>query len=206
MTVVAIIAAYLVGAVPTGLLVVRLLRGIDVRGHGSGNIGATNVYRLAGLPVAALVLVLDAAKGTIPVLLARSWGLSPAAVVLAGLAAVAGHDWSPFLHFRGGKGVATSLGVLLVLSPAASLAAVAVWAVVVGATRFASLGSLLAAAAVPVVLWWRGEPGAHLGFALAALVLVTYTHHANIGRLLRGVELRITDRRDEVTGSPGRRA
>ncbi|MDQ7842879.1 MAG: glycerol-3-phosphate 1-O-acyltransferase PlsY [Armatimonadota bacterium] len=206
MTIAAVIGAYLLGAVPTGLLLIRLLRGVDIRAYGSGNIGASNAFRLAGPSVAAAVLVLDTAKGVVPVLLARSWGLTPAAVVLVGLAAIAGHDWSPFLRFRGGKGVATSLGVLLVLSPAAAAVAVAVWAVVIAATQVASLASLLAAAAVPGVMWWRGEPGEHLGFALVALALVTFAHRANIGRLLRGVELRITDRRDEVTGPPERRA
>jgi len=205
-TVAAAVLGYLLGAVPSGLVVVRVLRGIDIRAYGSGNIGATNVFRLAGLPTAALVLLLDVLKGAIPVLLARAWGLSPVGVVLAGLAAVAGHDWSPFLRFRGGKGVATSLGALLVLSPAAAGAAVAVWIIVVAVTRYSSLGSLLGAASAPVVLWLGGEPREHMGFALAAVALIVYAHRGNIGRLLQGTESRVTDRREEATGPPRPRA
>jgi len=206
MTAAAVLLGYLLGALPTGLIVVRLLRGVDIRMYGSGNIGATNVFRVAGPSAALLALALDMAKGAIPVLLVRAWGLSPAGEVLAGLGAIAGHDWSPFLRFRGGKGVATSFGVLLALSPVAAAAAAAVWVLAVGATRYASLGSLLGAGAVPVVMWLRGEPREYLGFAALALVLAVYTHRGNIGRLARGTELRITDRRGEVTGPPGRRA
>jgi len=190
----AILLGYLVGALPTGLLVIRALRGVDIRRVGSGNIGAANVYRVAGLPTAALVLAADMAKGAAPVLLAQGWGRLPAAGVLAGLAAIAGHNWSVFLRFRGGKGIATSLGVLAALSPAAAAVAVGIWVAAVGVSRYASLGSLLAVASVPLVMWRRGEPAAHLGFGAVALLLALYTHRANIGRLVRGAEMKITDR------------
>ena len=202
----AVLLGYLVGSLPTGLVVIRLLKGIDIRAHGSGNIGATNVFRVAGLPTAALVLLLDMAKGAVPVLLAEAWAPSPLVAVLAGLAAVAGHNWSLFLRFTGGKGIATSFGVLLVLSPAAAAVAALVWVVVVAITRYASLGSLLGIAAVPAAMWRRGEPREHLGFAALALLFAVYKHRTNIGRLLAGTELRITDRPDQATGLPTRRA
>ena len=202
----AVVLGYLVGSLPTGLIVIRLLRGIDIRAHGSGNIGATNVFRVAGLPTAAIVLLLDMAKGAVPVLLAEAWAPSPLMAVLAGLAAIAGHNWSLFLRFTGGKGIATSFGVLLALSPAAAAVAALVWVVVVAVTRYASLGSLLGIAAVPAAMWRRGEPREHLGFAALALFLAVYKHRTNIGRLLAGTELRITDRPDQATGLPTRRA
>jgi glycerol-3-phosphate acyltransferase PlsY len=202
----AVVLGYLVGSLPTGLIVIRLLRGIDIRAHGSGNIGATNVYRVAGLPTAALVLLLDMAKGAVPVLLAEAWDPSPLVAVFAGLAAIGGHNWSLFLRFTGGKGIATSFGVLLAISPAAAAVAALVWVVVVAVTRYASLGSLLGIAAVPAVMWRRAEPREHLGFAALALFLAVYKHRTNIGRLLAGTELRITDRPDQATGLPTRRA
>lgn len=202
----AVLLGYLVGSLPTGLVVIRLLRGIDIRAHGSGNIGATNVFRVAGLPTAALVLLLDMAKGAVPVLLAEAWALSPLIAVLAGLAAIGGHNWSLFLRFTGGKGIATSFGALLALSPAAAAVAALVWVGVVAVTRYASLGSLLGIAAVPAAMWRRGEPREHLGFAALALLFAVYKHRTNIGRLLAGTELRITDRPDQATGHPTRRA
>ncbi|HET7038881.1 MAG TPA: glycerol-3-phosphate 1-O-acyltransferase PlsY [bacterium] len=201
-----VLLAYLVGSLPTGLFVVRLLRGEDIREHGSGNVGAANVFRVAGLPVALLVLALDMAKGAFPVLLARSWGASIPVTALAGLAAIAGHNWSVFLRFGGGKGIATSFGVLLALSPWAAAAAALVWAVVVALTRYASLGSLLGMAAVPPVMGARGEPAAHLGFAALALLFAVYKHRGNIVRLRLGTELRITGRRGGATDRPAGRA
>ena len=193
MTVLVVLLGYVIGAIPTGLLIIKLLRGVDIRTVGSGNIGATNVYRVAGLPTALLVLVMDSLKGALPVLLARAFGTPSWAEVLAGLAAIIGHNWSVFLRLAGGKGVATSLGVLLALSPPAAAVAVAVWLAVVAATRYASLASILAIASVPVVMWVRDEPGEHLLFGGAALAFALYRHRANLARLRAGSELRITD-------------
>src|ERR1700736_4699387 len=111
-----IVVSYLIGAIPTGLIVVRLLTGEDIRRHGSGNIGTVNVLRVAGAGTAAVVLAVDILKGVVPVVLAMRLGVSAWSVVLAGLAAIAGHNWSPFLKFQGGKGIATSFGVLGALS------------------------------------------------------------------------------------------
>lgn len=191
---VALVLGYLVGSLPTGLIVIRLVRGIDIRQYGSGNIGATNVFRVAGLPTAVLVLAADMVKGAIPVLLARAWDQPPVVIVLGGLAAIVGHNWSVFLRFTGGKGIATSFGVLLALSPASAGVAAAVWLVVAAITRYASLASLLGIAAVPPAMWLRREPREHLAFGALALVLAIYRHRANIARLRRGIELKITDR------------
>lgn len=189
-----VLFGYLIGSLPTGLIVIRLVKGLDIRSLGSGNIGATNVYRVAGLPTALLVLAVDMVKGALPVFLARTWGRPEAVVVLAGVAAIAGHNWSVFLRFAGGKGIATSFGVLLQLSPTTAVVAASVWAVVAIITRYASLASLLAVATVPLVMWRRDEPVAHLSFGALTLVFAVYKHKANIARLLRGRELKITDR------------
>lgn len=191
---VAIAIGYLLGSLPTGLVVVRALTGTDIRNAGSGNIGTVNVYRVTGLGASALVLAVDMLKGAGAVVLARAWGLPAAVQVAAGLAAIAGHNWSPFLRFRGGKGIATSFGVLLAMSPIVGLVAAVVWGIVVGVTRYASLGSLLAMASVPVTMWWRREPAAYLVFGLITLVLAVYRHRANLARLVSRTELKITDK------------
>lgn len=191
-----IVLGYLLGSLPTGLLLVRALTGIDIRERGSGNIGAVNVFRTAGLAVSAAVLAVDMLKGAAAVLAARAMDQPDGVLVTAGLAAIAGHNWSVFLRFRGGKGIATSFGVLVAILPVAALIAAGVWAAVVGLTRYASLGSLLAVASVPVVMWWRGAPPAYLAFGAVTLVLAVYRHWANIGRLLAGTELKVTDRKE----------
>jgi acyl phosphate:glycerol-3-phosphate acyltransferase len=186
--------AYFIGALPTGLILVRVLRGEDIRRHGSGNIGAVNVLRVAGPGVAAAVLLVDVLKGLIPVLLALHAGLAPWAVAAAGLLAIAGHNWSVFLGFRGGKGIATSFGVLAGLSLPAAAAAAAVWLIVVAITRFSSLGSLMAVVSVPITLWRLRTPPEYVAFGIIAALFAIYRHRANIQRLVAGTELRITDR------------
>jgi glycerol-3-phosphate acyltransferase PlsY len=194
MTLALILLSYLIGAVPTGLVLVRVLTGEDIRQHGSGNIGTVNVLRVAGPATAAAVLIVDILKGLIPVLLAARTLGSPAAAVACGLTAIVGHNWSVFLGFQGGKGIATSLGVLLGLSwPAAAVAAV-VWIVVVAITRYASLGSLLAVASVPISLWRLHQPPEYVVFGIVAALFAIYRHRGNIQRLAAGTELRITDR------------
>jgi glycerol-3-phosphate acyltransferase PlsY len=190
------VAAYLLGAVPFGLLVVRLATGRDIRAEGSGNIGATNVFRSAGPVLGAAVLFLDMLKGMVPVLVAQRLGAPPWITVLAGLAAIAGHNWSVFLRGKGGKGVATTYGVLLALSPAAGLVAAGVWIAVVVVTRFASAASLAGVLSVPLVMAVRREPSAHLVLAAAVVVFAFYQHRVNIARLRRGEELPIAPRRE----------
>lgn len=192
-----LVGAYLVGSVPTGLWLVRWLRGVDVRRHGSGNIGTANVYRVAGPWLGGAVLLLDLAKGALPVLASRSLGLNPWWTVAAGLASIAGHNWSAFLKFRGGKGIATSFGVLIALAPKAAAVAAGVWVAAVAATQYASLGSVLAMLSVPVTMWIWTEPPAHLAFGAAAAIMGVVRHRANLKRLAEGTELRITHRPGE---------
>jgi glycerol-3-phosphate acyltransferase PlsY len=205
-TILVLLTGYLIGSIPTGLLIIRWFRGVDIRTVGSGNIGATNVYRVAGLPVAVLVLLIDAAKGAAPVLLAQAASAPSWAEVLAGLAAIIGHNWSVFMRLAGGKGIATSFGVLAALSPAAAGAALAAWLVVAAVTRYASLASILAMAAVPLVMAVRREPREHLAFGGLVLVFAVYRHRLNIARLRAGTELRITDRAENKTVRGVRRA
>ena len=184
--------AYLLGSVPFGLVLSRAFAGVDVRRVGSGNIGATNVSRAAGKKVGILTLVLDAAKGALPVLVAPSLGLSPAWGAAAGLAAFLGHLFPPWLGFQGGKGVATALGVSAGFSPVAALVGLVVFSIALAATRFVSVGSLHGTAACAAgILAVRGadSPAAWAGAAMAVAIFLR--HRANIRRLLRGEENRI---------------
>jgi acyl phosphate:glycerol-3-phosphate acyltransferase len=181
--------SYLAGSIPFGLLVTRALGLGDVRRIGSGNIGATNVLRTGNKGAAAATLLLDAAKGAVPLLLARAYVDEPAAQI-AGLGAFLGHLFPVWLKFRGGKGVATFLGVVLALAWPVGLIACATWLLVAFTARISSLSALVAAAMTPVWLWLLGpREAAWLGAVLAALVLVR--HHTNIRRLIAGTEPRI---------------
>jgi acyl phosphate:glycerol-3-phosphate acyltransferase len=184
------VGAYLAGSIPFGVLVARA-KGVDLRQVGSGNIGATNVARALGKGWAIAVLLGDAAKGFVPVWLGRRLGFPAAAVALAGLAAIVGHMFTLFLRGRGGKGVATSLGVALALSPIAALIGFGVYVVLFAATRLSSLGSLLGVWTFSLFFTFHDAPPAPLvGLALAGAALVTLRHRQNIGRLLRGEEKR----------------
>lgn len=179
---------YLLGSIPFGLILAKLFGLGDLRRIGSGNIGATNVLRAGGKGLAALTLLLDAAKGTAAVLIAAHWG--PSAAVLAGFGAFLGHLFPVWLGFRGGKGVATYIGVLLGLYWPAAAAFCAVWLIVAFATRYSSLAALVASAASVVALALTGEWRLAALFLLLAALL--YIRHAgNIGRLARGEEARI---------------
>jgi acyl phosphate:glycerol-3-phosphate acyltransferase len=195
--------AYLLGSVPSGWVVMKVYRNQDVRKLGSGNIGAANVFRAGGPGAFAATLIADGLKGFVPVMLGILLGLGDQELALAaiGLAAVLGHTWSIYLGFRGGKGVATSGGVLLALAPAALVLAGLSWFLVVRLTRLASLSSLIAVAvgflsliALHLAGWqaWRpvGWWVVILGVALVGLVL--YRHRHNIERLATGRELKIT--------------
>lgn len=189
-------AAYLVGGIPTGLLVGRLFRGIDVREHGSGNLGATNVARVAGKVPGILVLVIDAAKGWLPVTLLYSlWPVSgmsaaPKIQILLGLLAVAGHIWNPFLQFRGGKGVATSLGVLLGLDPRVAVGVFLIWLAVALTTRYVSAASVSAAMAAPFLMAFLGLPTSWILGGIGISMAVVARHRENLLRLLQGEEHR----------------
>ena len=185
-----LIGAFLLGSFPTGVVVARA-KGVNLRKVGSGNIGTTNVGRALGRGWAALVLLIDAGKGALPVVLAaglfeQTW--LPAA---AGLVAALGQVFSVFLKGRGGKGVATSLGAGLALAPLPALACVVVWVALFAAFRISSIGSLAAVASFPTFLWlFRAGSFANLTFAAAVALLVFWRHKDNIRRLVRGEELR----------------
>ena len=181
---------YLVGSIPFGLLFARLGGAGDIRSIGSGNIGATNVLRTGRKGLALATLTADLAKGCLPTLLGFAL-LGPDIAVVVGLGTVLGHCFPIWLKFKGGKGVATAAGVILALTPWVLVVLLVVFVAVVWATRFVSLGSCLAAVAAPVAAWLMGFPQpAELYLALALLVVVM--HHANIRRLLRGEESKLS--------------
>jgi glycerol-3-phosphate acyltransferase PlsY len=193
------LGAFFLGAIPFGFLAGKM-RGIDLRERGSGNIGATNTLRVLGVPAGVTVLLLDTFKGFLPVFLARQY-LSPAdggtaaadpggwGPVLVGIAAVLGHIYSPFVRFKGGKGVATALGVLLGLAPLVALAAFAVFLITVFLTRYVSLGSLLGALTQAVLFWTLpGQSMAARLFGTVVGVFVVVRHRENIRRLRAGTE------------------
>ncbi|HHV07979.1 MAG TPA: glycerol-3-phosphate 1-O-acyltransferase PlsY [Firmicutes bacterium] len=188
-----IILSYILGSVPSGVIAGKL-KGRDIRRLGSGNIGTANAARVLGVPTALAVLAGDALKGFLAVYLGRWLVGTPTAAILAGLAAIVGHNWSIFLGFRGGKGVATSFGACLALSPILALSLVPIWVVVVALTRFSSLGSILAAGAAPLMTGILRLGWPIFWFALAGASLIVIRHRGNINRLLSGTELRLGDR------------
>ncbi len=183
------VLAYLVGSIPFGLLLARAMGLGNLRKIGSGNIGATNVLRTGNKKAAALTLLLDAVKGAVPVLLARIL-LGEDAAQVAGLAAFLGHLFPVWIGFRGGKGVATFLGVVLALAWPVGVAACVAWLVVAYATRYSSLSALVAAALSPVWAWVLGYQQM-VGLILLLVVLIFLRHHENITRLIAGTESRI---------------
>lgn len=199
-----IITSYLIGSIPTSIIAGKLLKGIDIRQHGSGNAGATNVFRVLGWKAGIVVLLIDMAKGLVPVIWVSKLGFSGGLnwdqinfEILAGLCAVFGHIWTIFAGFKGGKGVGTGAGMVIGLAPLAVLVCLIIFVIVIAATRYVSLGSVLASIALPVVLLiQRNVLGENVpiqllvfGFFIAALIV--YTHRSNIKRLLKGEENKI---------------
>lgn len=184
----ALFLGYLLGSIPFGVIFTRMAGLGDIRKVGSGNIGATNVLRTGRKGLAAATLIGDALKGTAAVLLARYWGPDLGAV--AALGAFIGHLFPVWLGFKGGKGVATFIGVLIGLKPLAALAFAAIWLGMAFTTRYSSLSALVASAATPVVLWLMDEPEM-AGIAIILVALLWWKHSENIKRLLAGTEGRI---------------
>jgi len=183
------VLGYLLGSIPFGLLLTWAAGLGDVRAIGSGNIGATNVLRTGSKKLAAATLLLDGLKGTVAVLLARHfWGEAPA--VLAGLFAFLGHIYPVWLRFKGGKGVATYIGVLAGLHWPAALTFCAIWLAVALTLKYSSLSALVASLAAPLVLWWAGEPALAIVTTLMTALLL-WKHRANIARLMAGTEPKI---------------
>lgn len=182
--------SYLLGSIPFGLLVGKLF-GVDVRRTGSGNIGTSNVLRSLGTLPAIIVLVLDATKGAVPVLFADRVAIDP---LLAGLMAVVGHNWPVFLAFRGGRGVATTLGLLIAYTPLVALFLFVLWALVVTFTRYISLASIVACIALPITFALIGESASAVTVAIVLGLFGVYRHIPNIQRLLSGTEHRFGER------------
>jgi glycerol-3-phosphate acyltransferase PlsY len=181
--------AYVIGSIPTGLLLARAF-GVDIRATGSGNIGATNVYRTLGRTVGIATLLGDCLKGLVPVLVARKLGFADPWVAAVGLSAFLGHVYTVFLGFKGGKGVATALGVFLGVSPLSVLGALAFFIGIVAATRYISLGSITAAAVMPFLVAAVERRLILVGMTLIIAVIVIAKHRENIRRLREGTENR----------------
>lgn len=186
-----ILLAYLLGSLPSSYVAGRL-RGVDLREHGSGNLGATNVYRVLGAGAAVPVVVFDIAKGFVPTSLFPGWdGSADARLAIAyGLAAIAGHVWPVFLRFRGGKGVATGAGVLLALAPLTTALGLLIWIGVVSLTRYVSVASIAAATLVPLLAALLDAPGSTVAFCALVAGFVWWTHRSNLRRLRDGTEHR----------------
>lgn len=208
-----IILAYLVGSIPTSIIISKLVRGIDIREHGSGNAGGSNVFRVIGWKLGLLTILLDALKGAIAVILISRlyFGDFPFAnqtpfddftlvQIFAGISAVIGHIWTVFAGFKGGKGIATGLGFLITLITIDMLLALGVFFLVVAVSRYISLGSISAAVSIPFIMIVRYNifhvdvVGYHtiLPFTIFISLLIVYTHRANISRLINGVENKIS--------------
>lgn len=208
-----IVLSYLIGSIPTSIIVTKAVKGVDIRDHGSGNAGGTNVMRVLGWKYGMLVIILDALKGVLAVVIVARmhYGAMPfqnltpfddftLVQIIAGISAVIGHIWTVFAGFRGGKGIATALGMLLMIVTIDMLIAIGVFVLVVGIFRYISLGSILGAVAVPVALIVRENifnvdvQGYHtlLPFLIGISVLVIYTHRKNLSRLLNGSENKVS--------------
>ena len=193
--IITIIGAYIIGSIPTGYIIVKLFTGQDIRTVGSGSTGATNVKRVMGKKWFFIVMILDAIKGALPVVLAYLFataftniGLLPA---LAAVFVIVGHSKSIFLKFTGGKSVASGVGTLLALNWQAGLIIAVVWAVITWFSRYVSLGSIIALALAPVIMWFQGSPAAYIIYSLVAAIYVIYLHRENIKRLIAGNENKV---------------
>ncbi|MFW6001204.1 MAG: glycerol-3-phosphate 1-O-acyltransferase PlsY [Halanaerobium sp.] len=191
--IISIFLSYLIGSIPSGFLLTKFVMKTDVRKYGSGNIGATNVARVMGLKSGILVAVFDILKGFFGVLIGQLIIGNAASVyiLLVAVAAIAGHDWSIFMGFSGGKGVATTFGVILKLYPLAFLVYALIWLLLVLTTRYVSLGSIIGSMSLPFVIYFSGFSAPHIYFGVLLSLFVMYTHRANIKRLLNGEENRM---------------
>ena len=193
-----VLAAYLMGSIPTSYLVGRL-NGIDLRKHGSGNLGGTNAYRVMGAAAGVPVVLVDVCKGFVPAHFFPTWDGAALGdlALLYGLAAIVGHVWPVFMGFRGGKGVATGAGVLVALAPTSALIGLLVWIGVVLITRYVSVASISAATLVPLTAWLTDEARSTVLFCAAIAIFVWWTHRENLSRLAHGQENRFGRDRQE---------
>ncbi|EFY04597.1 acyl-phosphate glycerol 3-phosphate acyltransferase [Phascolarctobacterium succinatutens YIT 12067] len=185
------VLGHVCGSVPSGLWLVQAFHGIDIRNYGSKNIGTTNVFRIVGPKTAVLVLIADAFKGILAVGIMSYFFNNPLLDVVTALGALLGHNYSLFLGFKGGKGVATALGLLIFMMPKVAVASFGIWLVCVLLTRYVSLGSIMAAIFTPPLAWYLGYPSAYVIFSVVAAFFVVLRHKENIHRLLTGTESKI---------------
>ena len=185
------VLGHVCGSVPSGLWLVQAFHGIDIRNYGSKNIGTTNVFRTVGPKTAVLVLIADAFKGILAVGIMSYFFHNPLLDVVTALGALLGHIYSIFLGFKGGKGVATALGLLIFMMPNVAVASFGIWLVCVLLTRYVSLGSIMAAIFTPPLAWYLGYPSAYMIFSVVAAFFVVLRHKENIHRLLTGTESKI---------------
>lgn len=186
----AVVIAYFLGAIPTAYLVGKKVKGIDIRKHGSGNVGTTNAFRVLGKGPGTAVLIGDILKGYLAALVCLLAGGEILGLIGA-IIAMAGHSWSVFLQFKGGKGVATGAGAFLALMPIPTLIAIGVFIVIIYSTKYVSLGSITAAAIFPIVAFAFAEPLSYQVFSVIAAAVVILRHTSNIKRLLNGTENKI---------------
>lgn len=185
------VLGHVCGSVPSGLWLVQAFHGIDIRNYGSKNIGTTNVFRTVGPKTAVLVLIADAFNGILAVGIMSYFFHNPLLDVVTALGALLGHNYSLFLGFKGGKGVATALGLLIFMMPKVAVASFGIWLVCVLLTRYVSLGSIMAAIFTPPLAWYLGYPSAYVIFSVVAAFFVVLRHKENIHRLLTGTESKI---------------
>ena len=190
-------SSYLIGSIPTGYIIVKLFTGQDIRTIGSGSTGATNVKRAMGKKWFFIVMLLDALKGALPVVLTALFATALAHLgvlpVLAAVCAILGHSKSVFLNFTGGKSVASGVGTLMALNWQAGLIIAAVWGIVTWVSKYVSLGSIVALALSPLIMWFLNAPIAYIVYALIAAIYVIYLHRENITRLKEGRENKVRE-------------
>lgn len=190
-------SSYLIGSIPTGYIIVKLFTGQDIRTIGSGSTGATNVKRVMGKKWFFIVMLLDALKGALPVVLTALFATALAHLgvlpVLAAVCAILGHSRSVFLNFTGGKSVASGVGTLMALNWQAGLIIAAVWGIVTWVSKYVSLGSIVALALSPLIMWFLNAPIAYIVYALIAAIYVIYLHRENITRLKEGRENKVRE-------------
>lgn len=194
----AALISYIIGSIPTSYIIAKLLRGIDLREYGSGNIGATNLIRVAGKTPGIIALLLDVAKGVVAVVLLTSIYYRPQLVisqplfmVMIGLCAVSGHIWTIFLRFKGGKGVATTIGVFIGLTPLVTTLGLLVWLIIVLLFKYVSLASLVMAASLPFLMIIFNQPIEYLILSITLCIFIYYKHRSNIRRLIDKTEYKV---------------
>lgn len=199
-----LVISYLIGSIPFGILVGKALKGIDIREIGSGNIGAANAFRALGFWGASIVLAGDVLKGFLCAHIGSVFvdpSIAHLMIVSCGISGIIGHNCSIFLRGKGGKGIATSLGVLIYISWIAALVGLLIWIPIVLITKYTSLGSIIASLSIPFMLFYLKSPTEYIAFGILASLTAVYKHRTNIKRLIKGQELKITDKSENKGGS-----